>query len=360
MRLARLNASLVGGVLARDLLDRRGKALLKAGTVLSPRYIALLQERGYTHVYLQDDSLPGDVPVDAVTAETRALAEAEVARVVEQVRRGADFDASAVAETVDRLLEELWESGEVVYCLSALRSRDAYLLTHSVNVAILSIVVGKHLSLPVPAVRELGIGAILHDFGKLWTPGEILDKPGRLTPEEFEVIKRHPTDGWLYLSARYEIPYPSAMVAYAHHEQLDGGGYPRGIGGDAISLYARVASVADVYDAVVADRPYRPARTALEAVSVLREGAGPRFDPRVVEVFLRHVAVFPNASLVRLSTGELGVVVGQEPGAPDRPQVAVIREADGSRPRPARLVRLVEHPEIGVQPAAEEEGTPPG
>jgi HD-GYP domain-containing protein (c-di-GMP phosphodiesterase class II) len=174
------------------------------------------------------------------------------------------------------------------------------------------------------------MGVIMHDIGKVLVPKEILNQPGRLSVEDFAEIKKHTTYGFELIRKNRDFSIHSAHVAFQHHEQWSGHGYPRGLKGDQIHELGRIAAVADVYDALVSKRPYRSAMEPYQAYEYICSQSGYHFDPEVVKIFMRHVAVYPTGTGVRLNNGLRGNVIRQNRGCPDRPVVRVIY--DGNQP----------------------------
>jgi HD-GYP domain-containing protein (c-di-GMP phosphodiesterase class II) len=177
----------------------------------------------------------------------------------------------------------------------------------------------------VERMTQLTMGLLVHDIGKLAIPEQILNKPGKLSPEEWELIKSHPVAGASLLESDRISPLTRAVVR-DHHERWDGKGYPAGLEGTDIHQFARVAAVADVYDAITADRPYQPANPPHVAVKAVREGAGTQFDPAIVEHFLRIAMPYPVGYTITLADGSSGAVVGVDPTEPEYP---VVRYREG-------------------------------
>jgi HD-GYP domain-containing protein (c-di-GMP phosphodiesterase class II) len=173
-------------------------------------------------------------------------------------------------------------------------------------------------------LKELGTGALIHDIGKTRLDKDLLNKPGELTPEEYEQIKLHSEYGFEILRVNREISLLSAHIAYQHHEHWDGRGYPRGLAGEEIHYYSRIVTVADVFDALVADRPYRKAYSTNQAITLMRRMAGIHFEPHLLEIMISNIAEFPIGSVVALSSGEIGVVVDTNREVSTKPIVRVV------------------------------------
>lgn len=316
--------------LARSVRAGDGKILLSEGIALTPQFIVSLWRRGVPAVYIRDERVADVEVVEVVSLETRSQVAAQLRQATERVKAGGRIDAASMARAVDLLLEEVVANDAALGTLTDIRTADSYTFAHMVNVCVLSLVVGLSLELPYKALHELGMGAILHDVGKVHVPEEVLKKDGPLTDEEMEVMRRHPKAGYDILRKTDGISLPSAHVAYQHHERLDGTGYPRGLMGESIHQYARIAMVADVYDAMTADRIYRRGHSPRDALRYIREGSNRIFDAAVVDAFCAAVAPYPVGSLVRLDSGEVGVVVTVNANRPERPVVRLLKDAKGA------------------------------
>ncbi|OYP31617.1 phosphohydrolase, partial [Lachnotalea glycerini] len=207
-----------------------------------------------------------------------------------------------------------------------LKIYDDYTYYHSVNVAILSLIVGNALKFHRAMLIQLGMAAILHDIGKKFTPIEILSKPGMLTDEEFDIIKEHPTNGYHFIKRFFpSISSATYVGILQHHERYDGSGYPSGAQGEGISLLGRILAVCDVYDALVSDRPYHKAYLPSEALEFIQGGSGSMFDPAIVITFCYKVASYPLGTAVTLSNGEVGIVVENYEEFNTRPKVKIVK-----------------------------------
>ena len=192
-------------------------------------------------------------------------------------------------------------------------------------------------------LEELGMCGILHDVGKIKVPDEILNKPGRLTDEEFLIMQAHTTYGWQLLMANREVPPAAVDVAYTHHERMDGLGYPRKLPAQRIPFKAKIIAVVDAYDAITSDRAYSEGRSSLEALRILFEAKGTQFDETVVLAFIQLIGVYPPGEIVELSTGEVGIIIGFETGSKLKPRVLLVLDAD-KQPRPEQVLDLARNP----------------
>ena len=222
------------------------------------------------------------------------------------------------------IVDEILCNRNTMINLVDLRTFDDYTYSHSLNVTVLSVVLGTALKLSRDTIYELAIGALIHDTGKMFIEKKILNKPGKLSIEEFAEIKKHSELGFQYLFNNADIPENAKIAALHHHEQYNGNGYPNGLAGGEISLFGRIITAADVYDALSSDRPYRKAMLPSDAVEYIMGGYGSMFDPDIVKVFIKKVAPYPIGTCVRLSSGDMGIVIKNYEETSLRPIVKLI------------------------------------
>jgi putative nucleotidyltransferase with HDIG domain len=221
--------------------------------------------------------------------------------------------------------------------LTALKKYDNYTFTHMVNVSALAMAQARALNVTGPLLREFGFAALMHDIGKVHTPLEVLNKPDKLSREEFEIMKRHVVDGAHILRRMPEMPALAPVVAFEHHLKQDLSGYPEGIGSRKLNLCTMIVSIADVFDALRSNRPYRQGLATARIRAIMGEQGNPAFNQTLLKRFVNLMGLFPVGNLVRLSTEELAVVTAEHPSDPFRPQVKIISNALGE---------LVEKPEL--------------
>jgi HD-GYP domain-containing protein (c-di-GMP phosphodiesterase class II) len=333
--------------LARDILTGRDAApLLRAGVKLSTRFIEHLRRAGILGVYVEDEYGAGIDSQPVISGQTRGLATRAIAAVYEEARRcvasGRTLEPEAtdgLSDAVDRILLEVEELDEKFVVLDDLCAADAYTLQHPIDVTAVGLLIGRRLIiehgwLDYKGERQddrheerlfrLGMGLLLSDIGKLAIPDAILNKPGKLSEEEWEIVKTHPKAGVkLVRDTGAWCPLVQACVL-RHHERWDGTGYPEGKTATEVHEMARIAAVADVYDAITSERTFAPAKPAHVGVRAILAGAGTHFDPTIVDVFSRRVAPFPPGVEVELTGGRRAIVVSVSELALDRPVVRVI------------------------------------
>ncbi len=313
--------------LAQAVADGNGRTLVAADAPLTGGLCDALVRRGFLHVLVKDGIADDVAPADALLPQTRSLALRTARRALDEVRVGEDLPLEAMRSAVEAILADLCNARDAVLEFSTLRSVSGYTYTHSVNVCVYSLLLARALGYAWSDLRLVGIGALLHDVGKLCC-ADLCAKEGPLTPDEWVRMREHPVYGFEMLRQHRELHLFVAHIAFQHHERLDGSGYPRGISGDEILPCARVVAVADIYDAVSAHRPYAPARSPAEAMAEVVRMAGSGLDPNVVRAFVGRMAIYPSGTLVLLSDGCIGVVTGQGT-SPQTPLVRRLGWADG-------------------------------
>lgn len=267
-----------------------------------------------------------------------------------QVSAGEPVDLEGASAVVERLHDEVEKDPGYGLLLSAVRSYDEYTYFHMVNVCLLSVALGQLIGLRRDQVMVLGLGGLLHDIGKVFVPQEVLTGTGRLDEEGWRLVQRHPVDGaGLLLATGEGLYHPAAAILLEHHAAYDQSGYPP-LHEHHPSLPSRLVSVADSFDAVTSKRSYRDPLDRHGALELLASAAGHGLDPRAVAAFQRMLGRYPVGSLVRLTSGEIAVVVRQEPSDPVRPTVLVLFDRSGT-PVEVEERELGEEPERGPQVA---------
>lgn len=257
-----------------------------------------------------------------------------------EARMGQAINVESVMPLVDEIHQSIERNSDALLNLMRLRTVDDYTYMHSVSVCVLMISLGRRLSLEDDILRQVGMGGLLHDVGKMGVPLEILNKPGKLTDEEFTVVKNHPAQGWEMLKAANVIEEIPLDVCLHHHERVDGSGYPEKLSGEALTLYARMGAVCDVYDAVTSDRVYKKGWSPAEAIKRMAEWRAGHFDELVFQAFVKTVGIYPAGSLVRLKSGRLGVVTEQSESSLLKPKVKIFFSARSNEPVRMEVVDL--------------------
>jgi putative nucleotidyltransferase with HDIG domain len=234
-----------------------------------------------------------------------------VAFMFEEVRMGKAVDMDGVREVVEDISDSIARHPIAIISLARLKTADDYTYMHSVAVCALMVALAGQLRMNEAQTRSCGVAGLLHDLGKVAVPSEILNKPGKLTVAEFDIMKTHPTQGYKMLMASHGVEPVSLDVVLHHHEKMDGSGYPEQLKEDQISLYARMGAVCDVYDAITSNRPYKSGWNPAEALHQMAKWTNGHFDIKVFQAFIKGMGIYPVGSLVRLTSGRIGVVTEQ-------------------------------------------------
>jgi putative nucleotidyltransferase with HDIG domain len=327
--------------LDHPVVDRLGRSLVARGAELDEYMIDSMVKMGIMSVYIQDGeeaeeekqaeikaSPAAQKQIEKLRTDDRSkvtLSHSVRARVAEGIQyiynspESEEF-TQATSSIADDLMATIDENDAIAIDISALKTSDEYTFKHSVDVATISMVIAKQQNLPANEIREIGIAGLLHDIGKTKVPNEILNKPGKLTDEEFAIMKQHSVFGYRMVSARQEFSQAVCLGVLQHHEKLNGKGYPMGVDSSRITPYARILTVADIYDALVTERPYKAAFSQRDAVEMIMSMTM-ELDINAMKSFLESTILYPVDSIVELSNGETARVVKNDPDYLLRPTV---------------------------------------
>ncbi|MEG2082527.1 MAG: HD-GYP domain-containing protein, partial [Oscillospiraceae bacterium] len=299
--------------------------LLHSQNVLTDSNIAYLKQRKVAGAYVElmgtDDI---EQPDEIFTQEQKVHLTTEIKTITKRLyaEKGNIFaNVKAFDKIADYMTDVILSNKDCMLNLVEMKNYDDYAYVHSMQVGITSTIIGKRLGFSDARLKSLALAGMLHDVGKLKIPKEILDKPARLTEEEFCKMKKHPEYAYQKLSLCSSISAVVLDAVACHHEKYDGSGYPYNLAGEEIPVFARIIAIADVYDALTSPRTYRGAWEPYEAVNYMMSRAGMQFDTAILSTFLSAVAAYPLGVMVELDGGDVGVVVGTNEGFPLNPVV---------------------------------------
>lgn len=296
-----------------------------------------------TWVPPEERAILGPTPKAKITYVNKVSADQERAAVVnvyrearrltktllDDVRLGGVINTEQAKSTVKDCVQSVLRNADALLWMSRMRSEDEYTSEHCLNVCILAIAFGRHLGMSEPELEKLGLCGLLHDVGKMRVPHEILNKPGELTPKEFNMIKAHTVHGRNLLMSSPGIFHGAVDVAYSHHERIDGTGYPRKLKASGISDFARIIAIVDAYDAMTADRCYSRSIPSTDALKNIFKDRGTHFDERLALEFMKCVGLYPPGSLVELVNGSVGIVLETNHRYRHLPRVIVVHDQHG-------------------------------
>lgn len=321
MRLVGINQISGNETLGKAVFDIDGRKLLNAGVSLRPAILQKLSEKGISNVYIDDDISEGIETESILCDETRLQAKMIVREEMNRLAQKKTLDYSRLNSLVNKILDEILSRKIDLVNVKDIRMQDEQTFAHSVNVCIMSIALANRLSLPLSKVKNIAMGAMLHDIGKAFLPAEIVNKTEPLTEKEMIEMKKHPVIGYNLIKDNRETPATAKVAVLMHHEHINGSGYPMQLTGDKIHYSARILTVCDEFDTVINDKKNQNVLCTTDAVEYLIGASGHVFDKAIVDEFIKMVPVYNEGSIVLLSNGSLAIVVKNNPVNLTRPVV---------------------------------------
>ena len=337
-----------GMVIGKTIYSGDGKVLLSEGIIIKGHYIDKLKELGISEIYVSHKASLAVIYNERIQEENRQAAKTIIKQTMGQIYLGEVFSTAKIEEIVLAILDDLLRDEGIILSLSNIRDVDDYTFTHSVNVCVLSLVTGIAMGYEKEKLLKLGIGAIMHDIGKILVAQEILNKPGALDESEYSEIKKHTELGYHILLRYPEIDKISLMVVMDHHERFNGTGYPAGKQGEEIHEFARIVAIADVYDALTSDRVYKKKIFPHEAIEYLISMGNHDFDYTIVKKFVQYVASYPIGTMVLLNSGIKGIICGNDKNYPNRPKVKCMLDQNGKEMKYKTELELIDHPSVTI------------
>jgi HD-GYP domain-containing protein (c-di-GMP phosphodiesterase class II) len=381
-----------GMILGKTIFGKNYEVLLKKGVVLTKGYIDLLTRRGYMSLYIEDEDTRDIDIKDPVSEKTRVTTTQDIIRTFQVVdsavekKKGDAFESIIDRINNEEIRESFRESYEfkhlcynmrffleeimtqdILSGLNTIKTHDNYTYEHSIDTAIISLVIAKRLCLTKKRLEQIAVGEFLHDIGKIFIEKSILNKPGELTEEEYNAVKLHPVYGYELLKESDKVGYVSAHIAYQHHERQDGMGYPRGLKGnnkidhedivftgeDKLILPAEIAAISDFYDACISDRPFRPALPHDLVYELIRDGARTQFNEELVNCFLEVTPKYLLGSEIRIKNGKCkdftGYVVSLNRDHLNKPRVKLLFNDKKNKISPIEIDLSTEKDAIDMQ-----------
>ncbi|MDO6685343.1 MULTISPECIES: HD-GYP domain-containing protein [unclassified Agarivorans] len=339
------------GMYVVSITSQSGKtSVAQSGRITQAEQVKLLKRKGVKvvsvdwsrSVFEDDSSQPKTTEINSASSKVKKLsgeseklaakklfneAKSLQTKFFRQLQQGEPIDIEPMERAAEGLIDSLENQSGAMLCLAKIRAKDKYLMEHSLNVGMLLAYFGRSLDMNKAVQKQLLMGGMLHDIGKINTPDEILHKPGKLTDDEFVIMREHVVHSHNILKVQEGISKIMLEIASNHHERLDGLGYPNKLKGEQLSSYTRMANIVDCYDALTADRVYKSGMPPTAAFRILLSGVGTQFDKVLVEKFIRCMGVYPVGTLVKLKSKKLGVVVERNELKPLQPIIKLVFNA---------------------------------
>lgn len=332
-----------GMVAARNVRSAKGALLVTADTILVDSMVANIQKTDIGSIYVRNPLFQNiDVP-DVVAEDNRVKAVATLQSLVASYKKSKALEVNPLKKVLRELVSEVIRNRDSMIHQLDSRTYNDYIFAHSVNTCILSLLIAVNMDYTEDKLVDLALGTVLHDIGMMLLPDEILLKMGNLTPEESKLVQTHAEAGFNILRTVREIPTTVAHISFQHHERVDGKGYPRNLHSDKILEIAKVVTVADTFDALISDRPYRKGMVPHEAYEVMMMLSGTYVDREILNLFLAHVAIYPVGSVVQLDNDQYGVVTKVLPKLQTRPCLRLLTNPQGGLLATQEEVDMTEH-----------------
>ncbi len=322
MRELQFNELKIGMVIGRPV-KKLDKILFDEGTIIKPSTINLLRQRQIKKLFVFDSSEISKELKTTMGETFRESIEVSTGSILDKVKQGVLVSGDAISQTIDQVLELIGIGLNAMVNLYHIADNESYMYPHSINTAILSVILAKQLNLDDEMILNIGTGALLHDVGMFNIPAYIYSKNEKLTDEERKIIQSHPELGMHEISRIPNISPEVVNIIWQHQERMDGSGYPQGLSGDDISFETRIVMICDVYEALTSVRSYRDSMIEFEALKMMVNDTNNHLDGEILQEFIKIIPIYPINSIVELSNGQKGIVIGMTKN-PFRPVIELL------------------------------------
>ncbi len=319
---------------AKPIYTAQGQLLIRDNVMLTESYLNKLRAAGYHDLFIQDEYCESEIKeiiqphmLKQMEDLTKSISKLAVSQTNARDKKMQAVEyVQSFEKILDEIINDLINDKEVVNNLLTVSIYDDYTFKHSINLMSVALAMGNELGMTPVQLKSIAMGSVFHDIGKIFVPKSIINKPGKLTEEQFELIKEHPKKGFEFMRDYTNLSAVGRIIALEHHEKVDGTGYPEGKKGNDIQKISKLCSVADVFEALIAERPYRRAVDLGEAREYIMGNGGTAFDMEMVECFTRAINPYPKDTRVRLSDGREGIVVSVHKEFYSRPKILILCE----------------------------------
>ncbi|MDR5659125.1 HD-GYP domain-containing protein [Serpentinicella sp. ANB-PHB4] len=340
--------------LATPIFDENSKILLSRGVKLKASLVEKLIQLGYTRVYIRDEHTESDIE-DVISPEVRQKSIGHIRKLSalatrqngsKNVKEEFEKDLTFAKASISSIVDDLFTKKDVVIELMDLKTVGGYIYEHSINVMVLSLILGTSIGLNRSDLDKLALAASLHDIGLMFVPQELLNKDTPLTKSEFEIVKRHPLLGFEFLKKSTNLSPLVRIPVLQHHETYNGKGYPKQLDHSKVHLFSKIIGIVDAFDAMTSDRPHRKALPVFEVIEFIMASGGTLFDPELVKAFIQRINPYPLNTIVKLNDGSVGVVAKVNKDLFSRPVIRLIRTKSKEN---SRIINLIEEKNLVIQ-----------
>ncbi|MGE5403622.1 MAG: HD domain-containing phosphohydrolase [Candidatus Saccharibacteria bacterium] len=336
-----------GMIVGHTIVANSGRPLFIKNTMLSEPNIEQVKSTGVKTVYIKR-SLADIVLPQTVSNKVFEAVEKNLKQIFDTVKSRRGLNMKVIRRSTAILVEEVSANPDILITMEEMCDYGEYLFNHCINVAILSLMTGISMGYSEGTLMELGTGALLHDIGMTFVDPQIVYKPGALSTYEMSLVRQHTEVGYNILKTAGEFAASTPHIAFQHHERSDGTGYPRGLDKEKIADSAKIVAMADVFEALASDRPYRKGHTLDECIYILEKLEGTYFESDLLNVFMSNIAAYPIGTLVKLTNNQIAVVMSDKQKVPQRPMVTVVLDDERNVLNPAVMLDLGTNPEVSI------------